>query len=624
VAAVKPEYLLFYPIILPSLFAVISILMPNRMKITRSVIMVLGSLLVLYSGIILFSVKELELTLPWNGLGINFDLRLFHFSSFILLAVTFFQFLITLYATFRMADHPRLREFFAYVFLTVALAAGALLADNFVLLVFFWEGLLLTLFGLISLGGKDAMKTAYKSFIISGFCDFCMILGIGLLWVVSGTLKMSQVHVEPKGLAVASFILMMIGALGKGGSMPFHTWIPDAAIDAPVSMMAFLPGALEKLLGIYLLTRISLDFFVLEPRSPLSIVLMTIGAITIVLAVLMALIQKDIKKLLSFHAISQFGYMVLGIGTCLPIGIAGGIFHMLNNAIYKCGLFLSAGSVEQRTGTTELKKLGGLKNEMPITAIGFAVCALAISGIWPLNGFISKEMIFDGTLEAGFKVFAVMAWIGAIFTFASFLKAGHSIFLGPRNPDLPKVKESAAPVWIPIIVLALFSIVFGVFNFIPFRYFIEPILAGRPHAEHLNFSAHALNIFTPIAGISIFCLLLALALHFYGWSKAGKKAYLASEPIHKLPVMKNLYDWSEARFFDLYEHGIRFLKALSNVLFKGVDRTIDFFLEKIVTFIGNSITHVLQWAHNGHYANYLAWCLAGLIAAIGLITALLK
>jgi len=621
---VKPEFLLFYPILLPAFFALISIVTPNRMKTARSVIMVLGALLVFYSGIVLFSVKEMDLTLPWNGLGINFDLRLFHFSGFILLAVTFFQLLITLYATFKMADHPRVREFYAYVFLTVALAAGALLADNFVLLVFFWEGLLLTLFGLISLGGKDAMKTAYKSFIISGFCDFCMILGIGLLWVVSGTLKMSQVHVAPRGLAAASFILMMIGALGKGGSMPFHTWIPDAALDAPVTFMAFLPGALEKLLGVYLLVRISLDFFILEPHSPLSVVLMAIGAVTIVLAVLMALIQKDFKKLLSFHAISQFGYMVLGIGTCLPIGIAGGIFHMLNNAVYKCGLFLSAGSVEHRTGTTELKKLGGLKNEMPITAIGFAVCALAISGIWPLNGFISKEMIFDGTLEAGYKIFAIAAWVGAIFTFASFLKAGHSIFLGPRNPDLPKVKESAAPIWIPIIVLALLSIVFGVFNFIPFKYFIEPILDGRAPAEHLNFSAHALNIFTPIAGISIFCLLLALAFHFYSWNKTGKKAYMASEPIHKMPVMKNLYDWSEARVFDLYEHGIRFLKALSNVLYMGVDRTIDFIFEKVITFIGNSVTHFLQWAHNGHYANYLAWCLAGLICAIGLITLLLK
>jgi NADH-quinone oxidoreductase subunit L len=624
VAAMKSEILLFYPILLPVFFALISFILPSRIKILRAVVMVVGALTVLYSGIVLFGVKELELSLPWNGLGINFDLRLFHFSGFILLAITFFLFLITLYSTIKMAGHPRIREFYAYVFLTGAMAAGAVLADNFVLLVFFWEGLLLTLFGLISLGGKDAMKTAYKAFIISGFCDFCMILGIGLLWSVTGTLKMSLIHIEPKGLAAASFILMTVGALGKGGSMPFHTWIPDAALDAPVTVMAFLPGALEKLLGIYLLTRISLDFFVLKMNSPLSLVLMTVGAATIVLAVLAALIQKDVKKLLSFHAISQFGYMVLGIGTALPIGIAGGIFHMINNAIYKCGLFLGAGSVEHRTGTTELKKLGGLKNEMPITAIGFAVCALAISGIWPLNGFISKEMIFHGTLETGYRIFTIAAWVGAIFTFASFLKAGHSIFLGPRNPDLPEVKESESPVWIPILILAALCVVFGVFNFIPFKYFITPILEGRVTGEHLDFSAHALNVFSPVAGISIFCLLLALVFHFYGWNKAGKKAYLASEPIHKLPVMKTLYDWSEARVFDLYEHGIRFLKALSNVLFVGVDRTIDFFYEKIITFVGRSLTRALQWAHNGHYANYLAWCLAGLIAAVGLISLLLK
>ncbi len=165
--------------------------------------------------------------------------------------------------------------------------------------------------------------------------------------------------------------------------------------------------------------------------------MMTIGAVTIVLAVFMALIQKDFKKLLSFHAISQVGYMVLGIGTGIPIGIAGGLFHMINHAMYKCGLFLSAGSVEHRTGTTELKKLGGSGKEMPLTAFGFSVCALAISGVWPLNGFVSKEMVFHGAIETGYIVFAIAAWVGAIFTFASFLKAGHSVFFGERTKEVP-------------------------------------------------------------------------------------------------------------------------------------------------------------------------------------------
>ena len=256
-----------------------------------------------------------------------------------------------------MKDAPRAREFFAYVFLTAAFANGAVLANNFVPLLFFWEGLLVTLYGLITIGGQPtSSRTAVKALLISGFCDFSMIMGIGLVWSLSGTLTMSKVSLEPTGLAAAAFILMMVGAIGKAGAMPFHTWIPDAALDAPVTFMAFLPAAFEKLLGIYLLARISLDFFKVKPGSGLSILMMTIGAATIVLAVLMALVQKDFKKLLSFHAISQVGYMVLGVGTGIPIGIAGGVFHMINHAMYKCGLFLSAGSVEHRTGTTELRE----------------------------------------------------------------------------------------------------------------------------------------------------------------------------------------------------------------------------------------------------------------------------
>ena len=142
--------------------------------------------------------------------------------------------------------------------------------------------------------------------------------------------------------------------------MPFHTWIPDAAVDAPLPFMAFLPASLEKLLGIYLLARISLDMFKLSGGSWISMLLMTIGAITILLAVMMALVQKDYKRLLSYHAVSQVGYMILGIGTCLPIGIIGGLFHMINHALYKSCLFLTGGSVEKQTGTTDLAKLGGI------------------------------------------------------------------------------------------------------------------------------------------------------------------------------------------------------------------------------------------------------------------------
>jgi len=577
--------MLLLPILLPAVLSVVLLLLPRTLRLLRDALAVLGAGVLLYYAFVFFALKDLRYAVPWLGLGIDFDLRLYHFSAFILLALAGFLLLIALYTTVKMKDAPRGREFMAYLFLTAAFANGAALANNFVPLLFFWEGLLVTLYTMITIGGRPLSgRTAVKALLISGFCDFSMILGIGLLWAVSGTATMSEISVAPTGLAAAAFVLMMIGAAGKAGAMPFHTWIPDAAVDAPVAFMAFLPAAFEKLLGIYLLARVSLDFFKIEPGSAMSILLMTVGAVTIVLAVLMALVQKDLKRLLSYHAVSQVGYMVLGIGTAIPVGIAGGIFHMINHAMYKSGLFLSAGSVEHRAGTTELKKLGGLAREMPWTAFGFTVCALAISGVWPLNGFVSKEMVFHGALETGYTVFAVAAWIGAIFTFASFLKAGHSVFFGERSREVPRVRESPAPIVLPILALAALCILFGVYNKLPLTQFITPIVA--PHAEagaHLDFTSHALDVFNVVAGISIACLILAFLIHRHGFLKGGRKAYLASEPFHNLPGLHQAYDLAEKRVFDPYEQGVKVLQGLATVLFKAVDRPIDFVYEKIVT-----------------------------------------
>lgn len=616
---------LLIPILLPLLLALFSFLVPGGVKRLREAVSVLGAALFVVVAVAFFGQKETLFSLPWMGHGIDFELRLYQFSQFILLAVSGFTFLIVLYSTVRMAGHPRLREYYGYLFLTSAMAAGAVLANNFVPLVFFWEGLLITLYALITLGGRASHRTAVKAFLIGGFCDFAMILGIAILWSQTGTLRLSDISVVPQGLTAVSFYLMMIGAVAKAGSMPFHTWIPDAAVDAPVAVMAFIPAALEKLLGIYMLSRICLDLFTIEVNSAPALVLMTLGALTIVLAVFMALIQKDLKKLLSFHAVSQVGYMMLGVGTAIPIGIAGGIFHMINHAMYKSGLFLAAGSVEQQAGTTELKKLGGLARSMPLTAIGFLVCAAAISGIWPLNGFVSKEMVFHGSYETGYTVFTIAAWLGAILTFASFLKAGHSVFFGPRSLEAAAVKENKPPVTLAILALAALCVLFGVWNALPLKLFIQPILAGRGGAGgHVDFTAHALAVFNPIALISMGCLLVALGLHLYGFKRGGNKAYLASEPIHRLPLLRTIYDWAEARVFDLYEQGIKLLQVLSKFLFRFIDRPIDGFYEKVVVGVGRAATGVLKAAHNGLYANYLAWVVGGLAVIVWALGALTR
>jgi NADH:ubiquinone oxidoreductase subunit 5 (subunit L)/multisubunit Na+/H+ antiporter MnhA subunit len=234
-------------------------------------------------------------------------------------------------------------------------------------------------------------------------------------------------------------------------------------------------------------------------------------------------------------------------------------------------------------------------------------------------------MVFHGAVETGYIVFAIAAWVGAIFTFASFLKAGHSMFFGPRTTEVAPVKESQAPVVIPILILAALCITFGVYNKLPLTLFIQPILAGHVEAgAEVDFTTHALSLGNWIALISIGCLVLAFLIHTYGYRKSGKKAYLASEPVHNLPVLHTLYAMSEARKFDIYEQGVKFLQGLSWVLFKGIDRPIDFVYEKVVTVAGEKFTGILRKAHNGHYANYLAWCLAGLIVVAGVISLLVK
>ena len=212
---------------------------------------------------------------------------------------------------------------------------------------------------MITTGGKNSNFAGTKSFAMIGASDGALLLGITLLWMVSGTFAISEINVATGTIiSVAAFLLLMVAAITKAGAMPLHTWIPTSGEYAPVSVMALLPAAIDKLLGIYLLVVIVRKLF--EISVSLRLVMAIIGAATIIVAVMIAMVQHNLKKLLSYHAISQVGYMVLGIATGTTVGLVGGVFHMINHAIYKCCLFLCGGAVEKNAGTTELEELGGL------------------------------------------------------------------------------------------------------------------------------------------------------------------------------------------------------------------------------------------------------------------------
>jgi len=530
-------------------------------------------------------------------------------STFVGLFIAFFTLLITVYSFGFMDRKRNLSGYYLYILLTLIASLGVVFSNNLILLIVFWGFLGMPLYMLIGYGNKKRTSaTAKKAFIIIGGTDALMLLGIGLIKYMTGTLQMDQLSIAINSKpAMLAYLCLAAGAFAKAGAMPFHTWVPDTAEDAPTPVVAFLPASLDKLLGIYLLARISLDIFKLN--FAMNTILMALGSITIFAAVMMALVQHDLKRLLGYHAVSQVGYMILGIGTGNPIGIAGGLFHMLNNAIYKSCLFLSGGSVEKKAGTTDLGKLGGLAKIMPVTFVTFLIASFAISGIPPFNGFVSKWMIYQGIVEVGrsgdnlWILWLVAAMFGSALTLASFMKLIHAIFLGQSSrqvqvSDVKKSKEVTPLMWVPQVALALLCVLFGVFaSRMPLNLFVFPGIRG---------SVRFLGIWN--AGLATFLLLIGIMfgiiIYFIGTGRKAKESeiFVGGEILKDIPEMRV----SGTQFYNTIKE-LYFLRAAYKLAEKKLFDIYD-----VGTKITLGFNKMLSFLHNGVLPTYLTWCLLGM------------
>jgi NADH:ubiquinone oxidoreductase subunit 5 (subunit L)/multisubunit Na+/H+ antiporter MnhA subunit len=597
--------LLLLLILIPALYGIILLAFPSKVKSFWEVISVAISAFIIYLVLIIWS-QPLSVIKPWAGYGMDFQLRFYSFSQFIVIAIAVSVFLVTLYSFKFMMDHPRNNQFYGFLFLSEAMAMGAALANNLVIMLFFWEALLITLFAMINLGKDDAYKTAVKAFVIVGLADLCLMFGIGIVEAQAKTTVMTDIHLDTHGINAVAFVMMFIGAIAKAGAIPFHSWIPDAADDAPLPFMTILPAALGKLLGIYLAARIILDFFTLSVEMKLFV--MSIGAITIVLAGMMALIQTDYKRALSYSMISQVGYMILGIGTGIPIAIAGGLFQMINQTICECGLFFVAGSLEKQTGTTDLNRLGGLWRVMPFTFACFAITGAAVSGVPLFSGFISKQMIFDGALQTHYRIFFVAAVLGALLTVITFLKIGHAIFFGKAQSENGKTTEAHWTMITPMSILALGTIFFGIRYIFPIDYLLKPSL-GDSLGQGVTNIRFLFNI-DELFWFTLFTLAIAVIDHAIGVKLSGN-GLGASDHIRHAPGLNFVYDFAERRMFDPFVQGKKIGRYVALGLF-GIDRGINWIYQSLVPTVADFISKVRRF-HNGLYANYLSWSLGGFL-----------
>jgi len=611
------DRILLYPVFLPLAFGFALLFLPRWGKPLFKLATTVISTVAFVLSIQIFRLEKATYEWPILALGeFRLDLLLAAtpLGSFILMFAMGFGVLITLYSLKSRAAVDRANEYYGSILLAVGGSAGILLTDHLLFLLIFWEIVTASLYVLISTGGKHSNFAATKSFAMIGASDAGFLLGIGMVWALSRTFVISEIHLPTtSSLQIISFLLLMLAAITKAGAMPLHTWLPAGGEYAPASVMALLPAALDKLLGIYLLVLVVTRMFVLQ-GGPLSIVLAVIGAGTIVIAVMIAMVQHNLKKLLSYHAISQVGYMILGIATLTPVGIAGGVFHMLNNAIYKSCLFLCGGAVEEATGTAELDELGGLGKKMPLTFVACLIAALSISGIPPLNGFASKWMVYQGVVQMGttrtgteaalWPLWLVAAMFGSALTLASFVKILHSVFLS-RLPDrLKGTKEVAALQTFPMLVLASLCVFFGIFYTVPLYQFVLPAL-GITADPAIFIGAWNSQLATGLLLIGIAVGVGILAVSAFRKKVREVPTWTCGEiqpndemiipgthfykTISSMGGLRQMYKGQESGYFDLYNQSGR---------------------------VGLVLTGMLKWMHSGILPAYLTWVTLGLLIVL--------
>ena len=278
----------------------------------------------------------------------------------------------------------------------------------------------------------------------------------------------SVVQFIPGGTAAITIAFLVIGFGTKAGIAPFHPWLPDAHAEAPTPISVLLSGVMIKM-ALYALARTVSIFYPAWPQ--VTIFLVALGTFTMLLGIILALTQNDLKRLLAYSSVSQMGYVLVGIGLGTYLGCYGGLYHLLNHALYKSLLFMCVGAVMYATGARRISELGGLRNQMPITSACFFLGALALAGFPPLNGFWSKLTVYLALARAGLWWAAVIAILTSILTMVVMVRAGYRVFWGNRpsgNASPPSVKEVPARMWVPMVILAAMCVLLGTYPQAPY------------------------------------------------------------------------------------------------------------------------------------------------------------
>ena len=510
---------------------------------------------------------------PIGGKAFGIGLEIDSLGMFLALIITGASLLSVIYSLKYMSHDNGLEKYYVlFLLLTSSMIGFVFTGDLFNMYVM----LEIMTFAAIALTAfrnyKDkSVEAAFKYIVTGSLGSSLILLGTCLIYSETKTLNLAEIAVVIKSMEsmtptlIIAFSLMMVGYAVKAFMVPCHTWPTDAHMAAPSSISMILSGVMSKT-GVYAIIRLVFMIFGLASNKPVGYLILVWGVITMVIGVSMALLQHDFKRLLAFHSVSQIGYIITALGMAIVesgeisvLAMTGGTYHMINHAIFKGLLFLTAGAILYTTGTTDLESISGLGKRMPFTLAMFLFGAAGISGIPPFNGFASKWMIYEAGFTGSLGIVSIIAVVVSALTLASFIKVGHSAFFGPINEEHKNIEDVPTSMKIPMGVLALGTVIFGLFPEVIVNKILLPVIKSvydlsRYVSSALGntydsvFAFDGINnvefltkgIYNPTNFLILFVILLLAVLAFviFKGDKAGEEIHEKSDNEFDMSIFK--------------------------------------------------------------------------------------
>ena len=451
-------------------------LVSRKIRVLADILGNTATLAVLILAVLLFKSRGSYSLGGWDPpIGISWVLD--GFSNLMLVIVNLISFTATLFSSKYMERYTAKYKYYSLFLLMVAGMNGVVLTGALFNLFVFLEIASVASYALVAFGGNhEELEASFKYLILASIGSTLILFGIAFTYGATGYLNMASIAntISSGGknpILLFAVVFFIVGFGIKAALVPFHPWLPDAHPSAPAPISAMLSGVLIKALGIYALTRVL--FNVIGMTLVFGWVLITIVILSMVVGVFLAVGQWDFKRLLAYHSISQMGYVILAIGlggtilagggngTAASLAILGGVFHLANHSVFKSLLFLCSGSIEYSAGTRQLKEMGGLLEQMPLTRTTCSIASLSIAGVPPFNGFWSKLIIVIACFQAGFPWLAAITILVSFVTLLSFLKVLRYAFLGKLPDALRQVRESPLLMSTALVILAILCMGMG-------------------------------------------------------------------------------------------------------------------------------------------------------------------